>query len=127
MTRTGWPGSATRTAKPPVPPPMSRTSLEAPNTSRSDSHTTEVLAAPLRSLADMWPTLVGALPVVPDASSRAPRTAVPEPARHFDLLAVVGRPSGRTDVGIGRHPEPTAGETVVEGKRGAVRVSMGGG
>src|SRR3546814_14633768 len=97
----------------------------------------------------MWPTLVGARPVVPDASSRAPRTAVPEPARHFDLLAVVGRPSGRTDVGIGRHPATTAvhqhplrlarllagaspacvgdRKSVGEGMSGSVRVDLGGG
>src|SRR4051812_21929088 len=98
-TVTRWPSPATRTAKPPVPPPMSRTlspGWSGPDSSSmepSDSHTTAVRALSRRSLADMTTTLgLG--------SSRTAGAAVPELAG--DVLGVL---TGRPDVGVGGHRE----------------------
>ena len=95
-TVTRWPSSATRTAKPPVPPPMSSTlqalPARAPGAARP---------RPRRCgwhLGARWQTCEPTLVAAP--SSRAPGAAVPQLAGH--LLGVL---AGRLDVGVRRHLE----------------------
>ena len=97
-TVTAWPSRASRTANPPVPPPMSTTRAFGSSRATTASQTTPVRTLVRRSLVDMAPSL-GARTI--DRSSRAPRAAVPQLAG--DGLGVV---AGRLDVGVRRHLEP---------------------
>ena len=109
-TVTAWPCWASRTANPPVPPPMSTTRASGWRRAATASQTT-----PVRTAA---PALAGRHGAQPRGtgvgrSSGASRAAVPQLAR--DLLDGLAR---RLDVGVGRHLE-AAGCTSTRLRTGA--------